>query len=201
VTGAGIATLQTLPEDPLGNVVLVAPRGTVDAGDAGIRVSGDIFVAAQSVANADNIRVGGASVGVPVPATVDSVALASASNTKAVAVDDEANRSTPSSATDQPSVIIVEVVGYGGGSGDATPNQDNSEEERRQRNGWQSYNYDQTSPFQVLGAGELSSYQREALIQEGKIGWAVKAVNAVLAVSIAVGPRPGAVEPLRVYRR
>ena len=92
VAGAGIATLQTLPEDPLGNVVLVAPRGTVDAGDAGIRVSGDIFVAAQSVANADNIRVGGASVGVPVPAAVDSVALASASNTKAVAVDDEANR-------------------------------------------------------------------------------------------------------------
>ncbi len=30
----------------------------------------------------------------------------------------------------------------------------------------QSYNYDQTSPFQVLGTGELSESQTEALIRE-----------------------------------
>jgi hypothetical protein len=34
VTGAGIATLQTTPDAAPGNVFLVAPRGTVDAGDA-----------------------------------------------------------------------------------------------------------------------------------------------------------------------
>ena len=38
VTGAGIATLQTIPDAPPGSVSLIAPRGTVDAGSAGIRV-------------------------------------------------------------------------------------------------------------------------------------------------------------------
>src|SRR5262249_8783808 len=45
VTGAGIATLQTIPEAEAGDAVLVAPRGTVDAGDAGIRVSGNLVIA------------------------------------------------------------------------------------------------------------------------------------------------------------
>ena len=38
VTGAGIATLQTIPGSEPGSVSLIAPRGTVDAGSAGIRV-------------------------------------------------------------------------------------------------------------------------------------------------------------------
>ncbi|MBR1324114.1 filamentous hemagglutinin family protein, partial [Bradyrhizobium sp. U87765 SZCCT0109] len=39
-TGAGIATLQPLPEVPRGQVDLIAPLGTIDPGEAGIRVSG-----------------------------------------------------------------------------------------------------------------------------------------------------------------
>ncbi|GKT34242.1 hypothetical protein ADUPG1_002780, partial [Aduncisulcus paluster] len=39
-TGAGIATLIGVPGVPPGNVDLFAPHGTIDAGEAGIRVSG-----------------------------------------------------------------------------------------------------------------------------------------------------------------
>jgi Filamentous haemagglutinin family outer membrane protein len=45
--------------------VLLPPRGTVDAGDAGIRVSGNLVIAAFQVLNANNIQVQGTSVGVP----------------------------------------------------------------------------------------------------------------------------------------
>ncbi len=38
-TGAGIAALQATPDTPPSNVYLIAPRGTVDAGAASIRVS------------------------------------------------------------------------------------------------------------------------------------------------------------------
>jgi hypothetical protein len=46
VSGAGIVTLRTLPGVPVGNANLVAPRGTVNAGAAGIRVSGNLNIAA-----------------------------------------------------------------------------------------------------------------------------------------------------------
>jgi hypothetical protein len=49
VTGAGIATLQTVPGAPLGNANLIAPRGTVGAGAAGIRVSGNLNIASLYV--------------------------------------------------------------------------------------------------------------------------------------------------------
>src|SRR5262249_29178781 len=53
--GAGIGTLQPIPEVPKGDVDLIAPLGTVDVGEAGIRVSGNFNVAALHVTNAANI--------------------------------------------------------------------------------------------------------------------------------------------------
>lgn len=81
VSGAGIAALQSKPGAAAGSANLIAPVGTVDAGDAGIRVSGNLNVAALQVANADNIQVSGVKVGVPtgtVDTGVSSVAAASA---------------------------------------------------------------------------------------------------------------------------
>ncbi|MFC4313792.1 filamentous hemagglutinin family protein [Steroidobacter flavus] len=112
VTGAGIATLQTTPDAPAGDAVLVAPRGTVDAGDAGIRASGNLVIAAFSVANADNIQVQGETVGVPV-STVNVGALSSASSAAAAAqksADELANQRPRERAA---SMITVEVVGLG----------------------------------------------------------------------------------------
>jgi len=109
VSGAGIATIQTIDGAPKSSVYLIAPRGTVDAGAAGIRVSGDLFVAALAVANANNIQVQGKSVGLP-PQPVTNLTLTTASTAAT-----EAALITSSLKTQQPqSVVDVEVTGFGG---------------------------------------------------------------------------------------
>lgn len=112
VSGAGIASLQTIPGVPAGNAYLVAPRGTIDAGAAGIRVSGNLFLAAQHIANAFNIDVKGNTVGLPGLAT--DVNALSAANSAAGAAEKAAedlatHRGTPPLST----VITVDVVGFG----------------------------------------------------------------------------------------
>ena len=93
-------------------ITLIAPVGTVDAGDAGVRAGGDIFVAAARVANADNFKVGGASVGIPsvggatAPVTPASAASALTSNL--------ARATNPNGANDQRVRILVDVLGYYG---------------------------------------------------------------------------------------
>ena len=66
VAGSGIRTVQTAPSVNPGNVYLVAPEGTVDAGDAGIVAAGSIFVsAAHVIVGNGGFSAGGAEVGVP----------------------------------------------------------------------------------------------------------------------------------------
>ncbi|NWM59912.1 hypothetical protein GY645_25025, partial [Escherichia coli] len=65
VSGAGIGTFKRAPEDPASDVILIAPVGEVDAGDAGVRASGNVVVAAARVANADNFKAAGDITGVP----------------------------------------------------------------------------------------------------------------------------------------
>jgi len=148
VSGAGIATLQTLPGAPTGSVYLVAPRGTVDAGDAGIRVSGNLIVAAAQVLNADNIQVQGQKIGVPVAQTVNVGAL-SAAGAAAGAVSkvaqDMANQQKNDALGKQPSIISVQVLGFGDGSTSIQGG------------------YNPNSPVQVLGAGPLSDARKRVL--------------------------------------
>jgi hypothetical protein len=124
VSGSGIGQLLTTTRTAVGSVDLLAPRGIVDAGDAGIRVAGNLNVAAVQVVGADNIRVGGVATGTPV---ADSGALAGAaaagSNAAAAATrsadqlgrDVGSNNSTGMPNTRQllPSFIRVEVLGLG----------------------------------------------------------------------------------------
>jgi len=65
VAGSGIRTIQVNPQVRPGNVDLIAPQGTVNAGDAGIGSAGDINIAAQQVIGLDNIQFAGHSTGVP----------------------------------------------------------------------------------------------------------------------------------------
>ena len=65
LAGSGIRTLATSAGRKPGDVDLFAPRGVVNAGDAGI-VAGNLTIAATAVLGADNISVSGVSVGVPV---------------------------------------------------------------------------------------------------------------------------------------
>jgi filamentous hemagglutinin len=78
-TGSGIRTIQTEPTTPAGNVDLIAPAGTVNAGDAGIGSAGNINIAAQSVIGVTNINFGGTATGVPATVSNVSASLSGAS--------------------------------------------------------------------------------------------------------------------------
>ena len=153
VSGAGIATLQTTAGAAVGNAFLMAPRGTVDAGDAGIRVSGNLVVAAAQVANADNIQVQGQKIGVPVANTVNVGALSAASAAASAVshvVDEMVDKQRNDARNQQPSVISVHVLGFGENSSSVEGNPGGGA-------------YDPASPVQVLGAGRLSSAKRKVL--------------------------------------
>ncbi|WP_165189837.1 filamentous haemagglutinin family protein [Caulobacter soli] len=120
VSGAGIAAFAAAAGDPSPTVTLVAPRGTVDAGDAGIRVAGNLIVAAQYVANADNIQVEGAAIGVPTNA-VDVGGNLDASSAAASAVQEVAEAMQQSRRNDRPSTITVSVIGFGLGADACDP--------------------------------------------------------------------------------
>ncbi len=74
-TGAGIGTVASQPGAPEADVDLVAPNGIVDAGDAGIRVSGNFNVFAVQILGTDNIDVQGVSTGLPVPPAAPPTSL------------------------------------------------------------------------------------------------------------------------------
>ncbi|GGF44197.1 hypothetical protein GCM10011611_58280 [Aliidongia dinghuensis] len=169
VTGAGIATLQTIPGAPSANVETIAPRGTVDFGAAGIRSSGNLIVAAQFVANAANAQVQGQTIGVPKAATIDVGALSSASNAAGAAANaaaDAARQSNRSPAQDLPSIITVEVIGYGGG--ESSPAREQRNDSRRRKQDVQSYDPD--SAVHMLGNGKLTEQQKSALTEQERQG-------------------------------
>jgi filamentous hemagglutinin family protein len=81
ISGSGIrGAVSTAGRKP-GDVYLFAPAGVVDAGDAGIGSAGNITIGATEVLGADNIDVGGVSVGVPVDTGGVAAGLTSVSGT------------------------------------------------------------------------------------------------------------------------
>ncbi|WP_231502534.1 filamentous haemagglutinin family protein [Herbaspirillum sp. RV1423] len=119
-TGAGIATLAPIPEVPAGDIDLIAPLGTIDAGEAGIRVSGNVNLAALQVINAANIQVKGESVGIPTIAAVNVGALTNASaaaSSAASAAQESVQRARNEARQALPSIFTVRVLGFGSESG------------------------------------------------------------------------------------
>jgi hypothetical protein len=122
-TGGGIGVLAAVEGVEEGAVNLIAPSGTVDAGDAGIRATGDIKIAAAAVVNADNISAGGTSTGVPSAPTVaapnigglTSGSSSSAAASSAASQVSQQSKPEEKPADETPSLITVEVLGYGGG--------------------------------------------------------------------------------------
>lgn len=112
VTGAGIAAFPAAPGDPAPTVTLAAPRGTVDFGDAGVRVAGNLIVAAQAVANADNVQVSGLAIGVPTNQVNVSANLA-ASSTAANAAQEAATAMQQARENDRPSYVIITIDSFG----------------------------------------------------------------------------------------
>jgi filamentous hemagglutinin len=141
VSGSGIGQLLARSGYAAGIVSLLAPHGDVNAGEAGIRVEGDLLVAAQRVIGANNIQVGGISVGVPVS---QNTSLAGLSGTSSLGNNqasqdavkslqgqedqqDQMKRIAQAVAGFQPSFISVDVVGFG-------PSGSSEEDERKRRN-------------------------------------------------------------------
>ncbi len=113
VSGAGIGAFQRLPTDPKSSIILVAPAGLVDAGDAGVRASGNILVAAAHVANADSFSAGGTISGVPSRGAAPAATPTNSSSSVAAA----AGATSASNDNAQPkSIITVDVQGYVGGA-------------------------------------------------------------------------------------
>ncbi len=125
-TGGGIGVLATVKGVPPGNVDLIAPEGVIDAGDAGIRSTGNLNLAATRVLNANNIAAGGSTSGAPPappPPAAPNVSGATAASAASAGNNASAQAATKPPADqpkeEAPSVISVEVLGYGGGDGAA----------------------------------------------------------------------------------
>jgi len=107
LSGSGIGTVRGFGEVEPGDVDLWAPGGVVNAGDAGIRVSGNLYIAAVQVLGADNIDVEGEAFGVPqeAPPNVELNLEASATTAAAAAAADQPR--------DERSVVSVIFEGFG----------------------------------------------------------------------------------------
>jgi filamentous hemagglutinin family protein len=126
VSGAGIAAFQPDPTTPAPDVFLIAPRGTVDAGAAGVRSAGSIFVAALQVANATNFQTtgNGAISGVNNGPTVNVSAGTAASAASAAAAQAAQAASNSASNSVDTTVITVDVLGYLAGLNDTSDDED-----------------------------------------------------------------------------
>ncbi|KHA70340.1 hemagglutinin [Pseudomonas chlororaphis] len=159
-TGAGIATLNPIAEVAPGDIDLIAPLGTIDAGEAGIRVSGNVNIAALTVVNAANISVQGKSTGVPVVSAVNTGAITSASSAASSATqaaEDVARQQQAASRQNQASVFTVQVLSFG--NEQLAPSRDGAS--RAPTPG-----YNPNSPVQVLGAGALDDQAKQQLTEE-----------------------------------
>ena len=127
-SGSGIRTIQTEPTTPPGNVDLVAPVGTVNAGDAGIGAAGNINIAAASVIGVSNINFGGTATGVPAQISSIGASLAgasaaasSASNTSTSAVASSAAEKEAAAPLSQAALSWLDVFVTGLGEENCKP--------------------------------------------------------------------------------
>ena len=120
VSGSGIRTAASSVDKP-GDVYLAAPKGIVDAGEAGIG-GNNITIAATAVLGANNIQVSGSSSGVPstnvsVPITPGgaSAAATAATNTAEDAVNNDTNQANEKDAMAENRLnpLAVDILGYG----------------------------------------------------------------------------------------
>ncbi|HAZ61560.1 MAG TPA: hypothetical protein DCY89_08315 [Gammaproteobacteria bacterium] len=147
VSGSGIRTATTAAGAEAGDVYLFAPRGVIDAGEAGIGGQ-DVFIFGEACLNCGNVDVGGLALGLPatvsvaVPAGVAAAAgsaaqAAQGAATESVAANDSGDSLAARGQT-MPVLVTAELLGFGNlsvnearalGPGDGSPRR---EEARRE---------------------------------------------------------------------
>ncbi|MGK2742389.1 filamentous hemagglutinin family protein [Tepidicaulis sp. LMO-SS28] len=157
-SGAGIATLAQIAGVAPGDVDLIAPLGTIDAGEAGIRVSGNLNIIAAEVVNVENIDVQGDVTGVP--EAPQGITLSLDTDTAGQTASEVAKAATNSAKRDEmPSVVIVEVLGYG----DSQPQNTQSD---RGRGEPEEHSYNPDSAVQFVSVDDLTAEERAILEEE-----------------------------------
>jgi filamentous hemagglutinin family protein len=127
VAGSGIRTIQDGPDVPAGDVNLIAPVGSVNAGDAGIGAAGNINLSALVVTGASNINFGGTATGVPpavvnVTATASSAASSASANQNAASALQNTAANTEAAPLAQTAISWLDVFVTGLGEENCNPN-------------------------------------------------------------------------------
>jgi hypothetical protein len=102
----------------------------VDAGDAGVRSAGDVFIAAFQVANADNIQASGTISGIQTAATVNVSSQTSADAASSAAAQAAQAAAGSTGGQNQRPLIFVDVLGFLGDEADAGGDDDQKRKKR-----------------------------------------------------------------------
>lgn len=127
VTGSGIGVLASQDDTPASDMDLFAPYGTIDAGDAGLRSTGNINLGASVILNSSNISAAGSVSGAPAaaPAAAPVSTVTSPTETKNTASEEVA--ATASKQEETLGVLTVEVLE----SVDTAPTNDDDEKKKK----------------------------------------------------------------------
>lgn len=94
------------------NVIPTAPRGVIDCGAPAVGTAGDLAVITPVVQYSFNAQVDGTTSGMPTFQASDVGGMTMVSNSSAGAVSEAAAVPGQQGSSEQPSNIIVEVIGY-----------------------------------------------------------------------------------------
>jgi filamentous hemagglutinin len=113
IEGSGIRAFSSDVNAPAGEVSLYAPKGTINAGDAGIQ-GGNVSVGGAVILNAENIRLAAdPNSGANISGSVAPISLAPAPTSNTA---DAANKAVEAAASDRAKrvrVIVVDFEGFG----------------------------------------------------------------------------------------
>jgi hypothetical protein len=115
-TGSGIAVL-----DAASTLDLYAPKGEINAGDAGIKSVGNAFFGAARFVGGDNLSIGGVAIGAPPPAptggaTAGLGALGQAATSAGTRIAPEDSEEEKERKRRKRLNLILDFLGFGDGS-------------------------------------------------------------------------------------